>query len=36
MYFTETDPATGKKIFVEKDVAKKQKQKNIVVGKTIR
>jgi len=36
MYFTETDPATGKKIFVEKNTQKKQKQKDIVVGKMIR
>jgi radical SAM superfamily enzyme YgiQ (UPF0313 family) len=36
MYFTEIDPATGRKIFVEKSIAKKQRQKDIVVGKTIR
>jgi uncharacterized radical SAM protein YgiQ len=36
MYFSETDPATGRKIFVEKNVAKKQRQKDIVVGKTIK
>jgi uncharacterized radical SAM protein YgiQ len=36
MYFTETDPATGKKIFVEKKAEKKQRQKDIVAGKTIR
>jgi hypothetical protein len=30
MYFT------GRKIFVEKNIAKKQRQKDIVVGKTIR
>ncbi len=36
MYFTEIDPAAGKKIFVEKKTEKKQRQKDIVVGKTIR
>jgi hypothetical protein len=36
MYFTEIDPATGRKIFVEKKTEKKQRQKDIVVGKTIR
>jgi uncharacterized radical SAM protein YgiQ len=30
MYWTGIDPATGKKIFVEKDTAKKQKQKDAV------
>ena len=30
MYWTGIDPATGKKIFIEKDVARKQKQKDIV------
>jgi uncharacterized radical SAM protein YgiQ len=30
MYWTQIDPFTGKKIFVEKDAGKKQKQKNIV------
>ncbi len=30
MYWTGIDPATGKKIFVEKDAVKKQKQKDIV------
>ncbi len=30
MYWTGIDPATGKKIFVEKDAAKKQKQKDAV------
>ena len=34
MYFTGIDPATGKKIFVEKNIAKKQRQKDIVVGKS--
>jgi len=33
MYFTGIDPATGRKIFVEKNIAKKQRQKDIVVGK---
>jgi hypothetical protein len=36
MYFTGIDPFTGKKIFVEKNTAKKQRQKDIVVGKTIK
>ena len=36
MYFTEIDPATGRKIFVEKKTDKKQKQKDIVVGKTVK
>ncbi|MCP4544752.1 MAG: YgiQ family radical SAM protein [Chloroflexi bacterium] len=31
MYYTETDPFTGKKIFVEKDTARKERQKNILV-----
>jgi uncharacterized radical SAM protein YgiQ len=34
MYFTEADPVTGKKFFVEKNVIKKQRQKDIVVGRT--
>jgi uncharacterized radical SAM protein YgiQ len=34
MYFTGIDPATGRKIFVEKNIAKKQRQKDIVVGET--
>ncbi len=29
MYYTETNPWTGKKIFVEKDLSKKEKQKNV-------
>jgi uncharacterized radical SAM protein YgiQ len=33
MYFTEIDPVTGRNIFVEKNIAKKQRQKDIVVGK---
>jgi len=36
MYFTEIDPATGRKIFVEKKTEKKQRQKDIVVGKITR
>jgi uncharacterized radical SAM protein YgiQ len=32
MYYTEMDPWTRKKIFVEKDPVKKQKQKEIIVG----
>jgi uncharacterized radical SAM protein YgiQ len=36
MYFTEIDPATGRKIFVEKNIARKQRQKDIVVGKIIK
>ena len=34
MYFTGIDPATGKNIFVEKNIAKKQRQKDIVVGRS--
>jgi len=30
MYYTETDPFSGKKIFVEKNPANKQKQKNVL------
>ncbi len=33
MYYTEMDPKTRKKIFVEKDQMKKEKQKQIVVAK---
>nr|WP_321265714.1 YgiQ family radical SAM protein [uncultured Sulfurimonas sp.] len=33
MYYTELDPKTRKKIFVEKDTKKKEKQKSIVVKK---
>ena len=33
MYYTEMDPKTRKKIFVEKDTKRKEKQKNIVVSK---
>ena len=31
MYYTEMDPFTGKKLFVEKDNGKKQKQKDIII-----
>ena len=31
MYYTELDPFTGKKLFVEKDNGKKQKQKDIII-----
>jgi len=34
MYFTGIDPVTGKNIFVEKNIAKKQRQKDIVVGRS--
>ncbi len=33
MYYTETDPFTGKKLFVEKDLFGKERQKDIVVEK---
>ncbi len=33
MYYTEIDPFTKKKIYVEKDVKSKEEQKNIVVSK---
>jgi len=33
MYYTEIDPLTRKKIFVEKDTRRKEKQKEIVVSK---
>lgn len=33
MYYTEMDPITRKKIFVEKDTKRKEKQKEIVVSK---
>lgn len=36
MYFTETDPATGGKIFVEKRTKQKQSQKDIIAGKARR
>jgi uncharacterized radical SAM protein YgiQ len=34
MYYTEVDPFTGGAIFVEKDARKKQRQKEIVTGKS--
>jgi len=34
MYYTELDPFTKKKIFVEKDQRRKEKQKEIVVPRT--
>jgi len=33
MYYTEMDPVTRQKIFVEKDTKRKEKQKSIVVSK---
>ena len=33
MYYTELDPFTKEKIFVEKDTLRKEKQKEIVVTK---
>ena len=33
MYYTEMDPFTGEKLFVEKDMGKKEKQKRILVDK---
>jgi len=33
MYYTEMDPVTRKKIFVEKDIKRKEKQKEIVIKK---
>jgi uncharacterized radical SAM protein YgiQ len=36
MYWTGIDPFTGKKIFVEKETPKKERQKAIVAGKTLR
>jgi uncharacterized radical SAM protein YgiQ len=36
MYFTEIDPFSVRKIFVEKKTEKKQRQKDIVVGKMIK
>lgn len=34
MYYTELDPVTRKKIFVEKDTRRKEKQKDIVIDKS--
>ena len=36
MYYTETDPFTWKKLFVEKDPRKKEQQKNVVIKKSDR
>jgi uncharacterized radical SAM protein YgiQ len=36
MYYTEMNPFNGEKIFVEKDIAKKDKQKQIVIEKNNR
>lgn len=36
MYYTQTDPVSGKKIFVETNNDKKQRQKDIVAGRNIR
>ena len=33
MYYTELDPFTGEEIFVEKDTARKERQKNILVAR---
>ena len=33
MYYTELDPVSRKKIFVEKDTKRKEKQKDIVIKK---
>jgi len=33
MYYTERDPFTGNEIYVEKNLKKKGRQKDIVVGK---
>lgn len=33
MYYTEKDPFTGKKLFVEKDISRKEKQKNKLTSK---
>jgi len=33
MYWAEIDPATGRKIFVEKDMNRKQKQKDIIINR---
>jgi uncharacterized radical SAM protein YgiQ len=35
MYYTEIDPFTGKKLFVEKDINKAVSQKNIAVAKRV-
>jgi len=33
MYYTEMDPFTGEKLFVEKDPNRKERQKLILTGK---
>ncbi len=33
MYYTELNPFTGEKLFVEKDMGKKERQKGILVRK---
>jgi radical SAM superfamily enzyme YgiQ (UPF0313 family) len=33
MYYTEKDPFTGKKLFIEKDLKKKNRQKSIITEK---
>ncbi len=35
MYYTEMDPFTGEKLFVEKDLERKQRQKDIVSGRRL-
>ena len=34
MYYTETDPTNGNRLFVEKDTARKEKQKEIITDKS--
>ena len=34
MYYTELDPVTREKIYVEKDTKRKEKQKDIVIDKS--
>jgi len=36
MYYTEIDPITGKRLFVEKNIARKDEQKNILTAKPAR
>jgi uncharacterized radical SAM protein YgiQ len=36
MYYTEIDPFTGKKIFVEKNPVNKQKQKSVLISRGVR
>lgn len=35
MYYTETDPFTGKHLFVEKNLQRKERQKEIITGKPV-